>query len=165
MTYLFFATICGIILFSSVTNEIFNYKVPQKVSQIIRYHRSKMEVFMFEVSARRTNQLLPLELIEMSKKHITSMITHSTLFHFGQNNLYQELPPTLRKKLVLNCLVSQRKAFKYFFIDPNDAFHVSFDTQMRILTILESHSYVPGETIIDFDTKVDNFVLIAEGQA
>lgn len=100
MLYLSFVTCCGIVLFSSVTSEIFSYRVPQLVSSIIRMHRNNMEVFMYEISSKIKMKEIPLELIEMCKTHIQAVVLDSTRLHFANNPFYEELPGNLRRKLI-----------------------------------------------------------------
>ena len=57
MLYLYFVTLWGIILFSSVTREIFNYNSLQTVQEIVKHKVYDMEIFLYELSARRTKNL------------------------------------------------------------------------------------------------------------
>ncbi len=50
MIYIAFVTLIGILLFSSVTNEIFNYKVIQTVGEIVKEKTCEMEVFLYDIS-------------------------------------------------------------------------------------------------------------------
>ena len=58
MIYLYFVTLYGITLFSSVTNEIFSYKKLEKVNEIARKRATDIEVFLYAVSKRRKNESL-----------------------------------------------------------------------------------------------------------
>ena len=49
MGYLIFVTIAGIILFSSVTNEIFTYKKLLTVSELVNEKVDQQEEFLYEI--------------------------------------------------------------------------------------------------------------------
>ena len=55
MIYLYWVTLIGITLFSSVTNEIFNYKKLEKVEEMIKEQVLEIEYFLCEVSLKRKN--------------------------------------------------------------------------------------------------------------
>ena len=53
MSYLIVTITAGIILFSTVTQEIFSYKRLTSVSEILINESRNMELFMYEISNRR----------------------------------------------------------------------------------------------------------------
>jgi len=117
MTYLIVVTLSGIILFSSVTNEIFSYKKLQTVNKIVKERVHSIEAFLYEISSVVKNKNLSLQIIHLSKCHIEEAIKNSTRFYFESNRFYRELPPRLKHKLVANVLLYEIEKFKYFFKD------------------------------------------------
>ena len=85
MLYLSLVTFLGILLFSSVTNEIFNYKQILTVGEIVKEKTRNMEVFMYDVSHRRKNKNMPRETIETCIDSMEHFIRSSTSFFFENN--------------------------------------------------------------------------------
>lgn len=50
MIYLFCVTLLGIILFSSVTNEIFNYRKLKTLKKLIHDRQSETEQYLWDIS-------------------------------------------------------------------------------------------------------------------
>lgn len=59
MTYLMFVTAYGIVLFSSVVNEIFTYKKLKTVSQIVHEQVKDTEEYLYQISKAKKNYDLP----------------------------------------------------------------------------------------------------------
>jgi len=52
MLYLYFVTLFGIILFSSVTREIFNYNQLMTVKQIVKRYVQEIEWFFYKLQKK-----------------------------------------------------------------------------------------------------------------
>ena len=63
MIFLIFVTTAGVILFSSITNEIFNYQHMNELNKILRQESTKMEIFMYEISLRISWKVLDKNMI------------------------------------------------------------------------------------------------------
>lgn len=63
MTYLYFVIITGLILFSLVTEMIFSYKSMLTLQDIMTSKAKGMEIFMYEVSLRRKDKVMPMDKI------------------------------------------------------------------------------------------------------
>ena len=74
MLYLYFVTLWGVILFSSVTREIFNYNSLQTVQEIVKHKVYDMEIFLYELSARRSTKFLGLYYINECKSNIMEFV-------------------------------------------------------------------------------------------
>ena len=70
MIYLYFVTLYGIALFSSVTSEIFSYKKLEKVNEIARKRATDIEVFLYAVSKRRKDASLTDAMFKRTKEYI-----------------------------------------------------------------------------------------------
>lgn len=70
MAYMTFLTASGILLFSSVTNEIFSYKTLLSVDQLVAQSTADMENFLNELESRQKNRNLPPEIIDQCKEYI-----------------------------------------------------------------------------------------------
>lgn len=88
MSYLFFVTLSGIILFASVTREIFAYKKLLTVKQIVTSRVSAMEHFLYDVNQQIKGKSLPSTLIVECKEHIKESIKSATRFYFEENEFY-----------------------------------------------------------------------------
>ena len=64
MIYLIFVTVIGIVLFAIITNEIFTYRYPITVKQIVLQKRKDMELYMWTLSAVRKNKGLEPDMVE-----------------------------------------------------------------------------------------------------
>ena len=64
MCYLYFVTLVGLIIFSTVTNEIFNYERLKTVNEIVAETLYSMEEYLYNVSKLRKDKFLGTELIE-----------------------------------------------------------------------------------------------------
>ena len=64
MLYLSFLQFVGIVLFSSVTHEIFAYKKLPNVKEIANERVKDMEEYLYSVSAKVKTANLPLDIIE-----------------------------------------------------------------------------------------------------
>ena len=100
MVYLIFVVTFGIILFSSVTNQIFSYRKLLTVHQLVQQRVESIEGFLYEISQKRENSNLPAQMIQECKEHIELSIRCSTKFHFAKSEFFRNLPPKLRTKLV-----------------------------------------------------------------
>lgn len=163
MIYMYFVTLFGIILFSSVTREIFNYHSLQNVEEIVKQKVQDMERFLYEVSARRDNLHLSLELISDCKNNMTQFVKSSTRFYFAKNNFYKELPQTLKKKIVNWVLSKQYKSFMFFLEDFESGHKASQAFIIVLLTNLDSQMYKPGTVILNEGDQVEDLILIRKG--
>ena len=59
MIYLIFATISGIILFSSVTREIFNYRKLLTIKEIVKQRVRDLEIYLYDVNKVISHKSLP----------------------------------------------------------------------------------------------------------
>lgn len=62
MVFLTFVIVAGILLFSSVTNEIFAYKEVDRIETITMVKKRKMEEFLYEVQSVKENVFFPAEI-------------------------------------------------------------------------------------------------------
>ena len=87
MVYLITVTIFGIILFSSVTNEIFSYKKLQTVQEIVRKRCSEMEEYLYDISKLIKGKVMDREKIDYSIAYMKQSVIGSTRFYF-ENNVF-----------------------------------------------------------------------------
>lgn len=59
-----------------------------------------MEVYLYTVSGSIKTNNLKLDIIEQCKKHIEESIENSTKYNFVESQFYQDLPPSIQKRLV-----------------------------------------------------------------
>ena len=95
MVYLYFVTMFGITLFSSVTNEIFSYKRVRPIQEIVNRRVKDIELFLYDVSRRLKDKSLEDEQFLEVKEYIREATANSTQFHYHANEYYQLLPPNL----------------------------------------------------------------------
>ena len=95
MVYLYFVTMFGITLFSSVTNEIFSYKHVQSIEEIVNKRVKDIELFLYAVSRRLKDRSLDSDQFTEVKDYIREATANSTQFHYHANEFYQLLPPNL----------------------------------------------------------------------
>ena len=88
MVYLICVTFSGIILFASVTNEIFQYKKLMTVEQIVKERVRDMEVYLYDISLVIKTKYLPLKLIEDCKDLMAECVKNSTRLYFEENEFY-----------------------------------------------------------------------------
>ena len=88
MVYLIIVTVFGIILFSSVTNEIFSYKQLKTVRQIVRLRCSEMEEYLYDISCIIRTRVMDKEKIDRSIECMKQSIISSTLYYFERNNFF-----------------------------------------------------------------------------
>lgn len=111
MLYLYCVTLFGIILFSLVTREIFNYNSLMTVQIIVKRKLREIEDF-FDLLQRKikmkrrkgqfyveetidnTRQIY-LDLLKDCKGSVQEFVKRSTRYYFEENHFYQELPSTL----------------------------------------------------------------------
>ena len=82
MCYLYVVTLIGTLLFSSVTNQIFNYHKLETVNEIVSKTKRNMEEYLYNVSKVRSNMFLGEDRIKTSLRHMEEFIRGSTRFHF-----------------------------------------------------------------------------------
>ena len=58
MSYITFATILGIMLFSRITFEIFDYHKVLELGEMMRHKSEEMEIFMYEISSVHKDKVL-----------------------------------------------------------------------------------------------------------
>ena len=92
MAYLIFVTTSGIVLFSLVTNEIFNYRNLLSVDEIVKSKTAEIELYLNDVSKVINTKSLSQEMIDECTKHMGQSIKNSTFYYFKDNKFYQELP-------------------------------------------------------------------------
>ena len=100
MIYLYFVTILGITLFSSVTNEIFSYRKPLTVRDFVTRKKIETELFLYEVSRRRKDASLSDMYFTKANEYVIETMQHSTRVSFHKNEFYKDLPPSLQDRLV-----------------------------------------------------------------
>ena len=86
MIYLYFVTLCGITIFSSVIHDIFSYKKLLTAREIINKRVSEIDCFMYEVSKLRKDNSLTDEMFEQCKNFIAETTSHSTRIYFQEND-------------------------------------------------------------------------------
>lgn len=94
MVYLFFVTLLGIILFSTVTNEIFNYRELKTLKAIISERMSETEQYLWCISRVIKTKSMKPELIDECLFSIKQFYVSSTKYYF-ENEFYENLPPRL----------------------------------------------------------------------
>ena len=99
MIYLYFVTLGGITLFSSVSNEIFSYKKLRTAHEIIKIRVNEIDYFMYQVSKLRKDKSLTDEMFQRCKDFIAETTSRSTRVYFQENEFYQNLPAGLQLKL------------------------------------------------------------------
>ena len=150
----------GIVLFSSVTREIFSYKHLKTLDEITLERVSDMEHYLYDISSVLKNKDLKQVIIDLSKKSIEESIQNSTSIHFEENIFFQELPQNLKKRLVNSVLYHDIKKFKYFFHDfVGEGMSAPGDFILQVMTNLDSQLYAIGSVIVEFDAKVFEFKL------
>ena len=92
MAYLIFVTTSGIVLFSLVTNEIFNYRNLLTVDEIVKSKTAEIELYLNDVSKVINTKSLSQEMIDECTEHMGQSIKNSTFYYFKDNKFYQELP-------------------------------------------------------------------------
>ena len=92
MVYLYFVTLVGLILFSSVLNEIFNYKKMQTIDHIVTKTCFEMEQYLYAVSRVLKTVSLEKEMVDECLYNMESTIKHATRVYFDGNPFYEELP-------------------------------------------------------------------------
>ena len=107
MVYLIFVTVIGIVLFSIITNEIFTYRFPITVKEIVIQKRKDMELYMWTLSAVRKGRGLEDDMVELCLKQMEESILTSTRYYFSNNQFYDELPEVLKRRLVMKVLTKQ----------------------------------------------------------
>ena len=117
MCYLFFVTLAGTLLFTTVTRQVFDYKMLMSLDKIVSEQCQDMEEYLYNISGVRKDKNLGKHEITTSLEHMEECIRSSTRFHFEDNHFYQELPQRLKRKLVNTALLRQKKTFQFFFED------------------------------------------------
>ena len=115
MLYLFFVSVAGTLLFSTVTNSVFNYQKLDTVNEIVSKKTGDMEVYLYDISRLRKDKFLGDDKISESLEHMEEYVRNSTRFHFEENNFYKDLPTILKRKLTMAVLYKQREIFEFFF--------------------------------------------------
>jgi len=95
MCYMMIVISGGIILFSSVTNEIFSFKRQPSVHEIVKQKSDEIEYFFLEISARVANRHLEDHIFRDGKRHVEQSVRQSTGLHFAKNEFFRELTPKL----------------------------------------------------------------------
>ena len=85
MIYMFLVTYGGIMLFASVTREIFTYNKLRTVNKMIAKRMTDMENYLVDIGNTRKDKRFPDYIIEDSKAHIKDSIESSTRFFFEEN--------------------------------------------------------------------------------
>ena len=85
----------GILLFTVVTNEIFNYKKLLTLNELVLARVTDMELYLNQISDIIKSRALPQEMIDECKINMAEFMKNSTYFHFEQNHFYQDLTPRL----------------------------------------------------------------------
>lgn len=82
MIFLMHLQFIGIVLFSSVTREIFSYKHLKTVEEIVQERVDDMEQYLNDISRIRKPRQLPQQIIDLCKKNIQESIENSTAHYF-----------------------------------------------------------------------------------
>lgn len=85
MSYLYFVTLFGLILFSTVTNEIFNYKSMLTVDKIVSKTCFEMEDYLYAVSRTIKDKSMTKEMVDECIEQMEQTIKHSTRYYFNEN--------------------------------------------------------------------------------
>ena len=88
MSYLAVLQFVGIILFSSITREIFAYKQLLSLSEIVNQRVEDMNIFLYAIDCRVKTKSLPQDIVEMCGKNITQSIENSTSHYFEDNKFF-----------------------------------------------------------------------------
>lgn len=83
MIFLIFGIVIGILLFASVTNEIFSYRKLLTVQQLVEKHVTEVEIYLYEISSTRKGVNLPMAIINECKDHMELSILDATSYHFA----------------------------------------------------------------------------------
>ena len=180
MLYLYFVTLFGIILFSLVTREIFNYNSLMTVQMIIKRKLREIEDF-FDLLQRKikmkrrkgqfyveetieTTRQIYLDLLKDCKGSVQEFVKRSTMYYFAKNRFYQELPSTLQKKLVNEVLQKQLNSFHYFIEDFEGRNCAPTSFIVELVTKLDSQMYRHGETVVQKGQCMNDLILIRKGE-
>lgn len=82
------STVCGILLFTVVTNEIFNYEKLLTVEQIVYRIVNEIHNHLLKINTVIKDRELEQEIFDSCKQNMTVAIKGSTLFYFEQNQFY-----------------------------------------------------------------------------
>ena len=107
MAYLYFVTLFGLILFSVVLNEIFEYKTIDSVLHIVKKTTQEMEWYLYSVSRVVKTRSMTKEMVDECIDQMEQTIRHSTRSYFHGKKFrkfYDELPNQLKIKLVKTAL-------------------------------------------------------------
>lgn len=85
MIWLYWVTILGITLFSSITSEIFSYRKLKTVKEIVSERTNAIEKFLYEVSKANKEQNLENEIYETTIEFVREATKHSTIHYLGDN--------------------------------------------------------------------------------
>ena len=164
MIFLSCAIVAGILLFSSVTSEIFAYKELEKIESIAMKKKRNMEEFLYEIQSIKENVFFPDDVHENAIDAIKDQTRFSTNIYFGENKYFQELSQALKYRVVKDVLWRHRRTFKFFLRDWFYNFKAADGLIMQMLTNLRCRDYdSPGNIIIDDNKPVREFVIVAKG--
>ena len=82
MLYLYFVTLFGIILFSSVTREIFTYQQLLTVEEMVKVNCKNLEDYLNDVSRVHSHKALDQDMIDECKEYLTRAVSGSTRRYF-----------------------------------------------------------------------------------
>ena len=99
MIFLYTVALVGTLLFSSVTNSVFNYNRLRTVNEIVSETRTLMEEYLYNVSKVNKDKFLGEDYINESLNCMEEAIRTSTRYYFEDNHHYQDLPEVLKRRL------------------------------------------------------------------
>lgn len=165
MVFLAHLQFIGIVLFSSVTREIFSYKHLKTVGEIVQERVDDMEKYLFNISSIMKPKQLPQNIIDLCKKNMEESIENSTAHYFEDNQFFQELPPNIKKRLISTVLHFEIEKFQFFFEDfEGKGKKAPTDFVNQVLTNLDSRLYPIGQVIIEREHRVESLMLIQQGK-
>lgn len=88
MTYLSVVTLLGLILFSSVINEIFSYRSLLTLKKIVSQKTSEIEAYLWDISLVHKHRALEQNLIEECCGHVKQYYVISTRYYFQRNQFF-----------------------------------------------------------------------------
>jgi hypothetical protein len=152
----------GLAFFSYFLGTLASIKTQKSAYTIISKKKKEFETFLLSVSRSRPNDL-PHELFSESLFNVGTNYEYNIKFVFSLFTFFDELPPKIKKILVVYHLKEFYVHFKHFFWNKDLGFQADdrFITDFFINTDL--HVYLPGKTIIERGEQLDHVYLIAVG--
>lgn len=153
----------GLAFFSYIMGTLSSIQSQKSAYTIIAKKKKEFEEFLLKVSRSRPSDL-PHELFSSSLFNVGTNYEYNVRFVFYLFSFFEELPPKLKKILVVYHLKEFYIHFKNFFWNKDLGFQADDKFITNFLINTDLHVYLPGKTIIERGEQLDHVYLIAVGE-